>query len=114
MVFRIPFLISYTECLKYLWNQNIDTKEFVIPTLLPNWDHSPRSGNKRAILTQCSPKLFKKHCLQVLNGIKNKKNKIVFLKSWNEWGEGNYMEPDLKFGKGFIKALSEAKKEVYP
>lgn len=30
---------------------------------------------------------------------------IIFLKSWNEWGEGNYMEPDLKFGKGYIKAL---------
>jgi hypothetical protein len=27
------------------------------------------------------------------------------LKSWNEWGEGNYMEPDLKYGKGYIKAL---------
>lgn len=29
------------------------------------------------------------------------------LKSWNEWGEGNFMEPDLKYGKGFIEALSK-------
>ena len=114
LIFHIPLLISYEEALRFLWNPDIDTKEFIIPSLLPNWDHSPRSGNKRAILIKCAPKLFKKHCLQVLTGIKDKKNKIVFLKSWNEWGEGNYMEPDLKFGKGFIKALSEAKKEVYP
>ena len=37
---------------------------------------------------------------------------MVFLKSWNEWGEGNYMEPDLRFGKGYIKALKEAKVKI--
>ena len=30
------------------------------------------------------------------------------LKSWNEWAEGNYMEPDLKYGKGYIQALRKA------
>ncbi len=33
---------------------------------------------------------------------------IVLIKSWNEWGEGNYMEPDLRYGKGYIKATKEA------
>ena len=32
----------------------------------------------------------------------------MFLKSWNEWGEGNFMEPDLTFGRGFIEALRKA------
>ena len=30
------------------------------------------------------------------------------IKSWNEWGEGNYMEPDAEYGKGYIKALASA------
>ena len=33
---------------------------------------------------------------------------IIILKSWNEWGEGNYMEPDLRYGDGYIKALRRA------
>lgn len=114
IIFQWPIRTSYEKCLRYLWKENIDTREYIIPSLLPNWDHSPRCKTKYSILTGCSPQLFKKHCIQVLSGIKNKQNKIVFLKSWNEWGEGNYMEPDLKFGKGFIKALASAKKEVYP
>lgn len=31
--------------------------------------------------------------------------RFIFLKSWNEWAEGNYMEPDLKYGNGFLEAL---------
>lgn len=42
-----------------------------------------------------------------MNVISQKENKVVFLKSWNEWGEGNYMEPDLKYGHGYIDALRE-------
>ena len=34
------------------------------------------------------------------------------VKSWNEWGEGNYMEPDLEFGHGYIEALANALKEI--
>ena len=34
-------------------------------------------------------------------------NKIVFIKSWNEWGEGNYLEPDLLVGDAFIKEMCE-------
>ena len=38
---------------------------------------------------------------------KQNEDKIVFLKSWNEWAEGNYMEPDTRWGKGYIQALKE-------
>jgi hypothetical protein len=48
--------------------------------------------------------------MMAIEAIKNKttEHQILFLKSWNEWGEGNYMEPDLKFGKGYINALKKA------
>ena len=113
LVSQRPLLIKYENALKYLWKQSIDTNEFVIPSLLPNWDHSPRSGKGATILTNSSPQLFEKLCLKVFSGIKNKRNKIIFIKSWNEWGEGNYMEPDLRYGKGFIKALASARKTFF-
>jgi hypothetical protein len=41
-------------------------------------------------------------------GHKADEHKVVILKSWNEWAEGNYMEPDLKHGRGYLEALKEA------
>ena len=38
---------------------------------------------------------------------KKDEHKIVILKSWNEWGEGNYVEPDIMYGRGYIDALSK-------
>jgi hypothetical protein len=48
-----------------------------------------------------------------LQTVKEKRldHRIIFLKSWNEWAEGNYMEPDLKFGRGYLEALKEAVSE---
>ena len=52
--------------------------------------------------------------MQMLRIAKEKKETepVVFLKSWNEWGEGNYMEPDLKYGHSYINALTEVLKEI--
>ena len=44
--------------------------------------------------------------------IGHKSKKVVFIKSWNEWGEGNYMEPCLKYGHGYLEALKKALDEV--
>lgn len=77
--------------------------------VLPNYDHSPRSGKFGVILNNSTPSNFKTllseiHSL-VLNRQTNKK--YLFIKSWNEWGEGNYLEPDLKYGRGFLNAIKE-------
>lgn len=85
-----------------------DKWENVYPTIIPNFDRSPRSGWKTNILWyKSTPNLFQKHVTQALTLLKGKsdEHKILFLQSWNEWGEGNYMEPDLKFGHGYLEAL---------
>ena len=87
-----------------------DSWENVYPTILPQWDRSAREGKSDGIYTNSSPDKFKSHVETALNSIKDKQpeHQILFLKSWNEWAEGNYIEPDLKFGKKYIEALHDA------
>lgn len=91
---------------KYLYVEE-DKQENVIPSLIPNWDRSARSGKKARIYTNSTPDVFEKQIDQVLDIIKNKssEHRLAFLMSWNEWAEGNYVEPDLKYGHGFLNAL---------
>ena len=57
-----------------------------------------------------TPELFEKSVRQAVDFVKNKKleHRIIFLQAWNEWGEGNFMEPDIEFGHGYLDALKKA------
>lgn len=109
-VFKRPLKINYSLIMKY-FIQDQEKEANIYPALIPNWDHTPRSGRKGVVFHNSTPELFAKHVEEVFKIIKMKENddQIIFLKSWNEWGEGNYMEPDLKFGKQYIEVLGSLK-----
>lgn len=111
-VFSIPTAFNYSRAVEHMISEK-DLPNDSIPTIAPNWDHSPRSKGKSIILKNSSPRLFKEVVIKALNVVKDKpdENKIIMLKSWNEWGEGNYIEPDLEFGHAYLEALRDGIKE---
>jgi lipopolysaccharide biosynthesis protein len=113
LYFKTGRILDYAFCAQYFTGKE-DSLDYCYPSIFPNWDHSPRSGRSGHILHNSTPKAFKKHVEQVLKTVENKpaEHQIVFLRSWNEWGEGNYIEPDLKFGKQYLEALKEALEAV--
>ena len=114
-VLKHPLKLKYSFISKYFIDETVDSQENVFPSIIPNWDHTPRSGRRGQVYHQSTPELFKKHVERALRVVKGKRpeRQILFLKSWNEWGEGNYMEPDLKYGKGYIEALRSSLKNVF-
>ena len=104
-----PYINDYAKILDRFVGEEDKTVN-VYPSLVPNWDHTPRSGRGGYLYKNCEPDLFEKHCRMVIEEVKDKpeEDRIIFLKSWNEWGEGNYMEPDLRYGYGYIDALKRA------
>jgi len=102
-------VVKYKDEIKGYINPELDSKENIYPVVYPNWDHSPRSGKNQLIITESTPELFGQLVKRAIDVVKNKQSQhqIIFIKSWNEWGEGNYMEPDVRFGDSYIKTLSE-------
>jgi lipopolysaccharide biosynthesis protein len=113
IIFKRGQIFDYQSCIKYFHGKE-DYLEYCYPTIMPNWDHSPRSGREGHIFINSTPQAFKKHVKSVLETVKGKQyqKRLIFLRAWNEWAEGCYMEPDLKFGRGYLEALKEAISEV--
>ena len=107
-ILRWPILYSYKRQMKWFSNDT-DKEENAIPCIIPNWDHTPRSGKRGMVFVGSTPNLFKQHVNDTYERIKHKPydKRIMIIKSWNEWAEGNYMEPDLKYGYGFLNALND-------
>lgn len=87
-----------------------DTWENVFPTIMPQWDRTARNSNREGIYVHSTPENFRIHIQNALQLLKHKQpeHQVLFLKSWNEWAEGNYVEPDIKFGHGYLDAIKDA------
>jgi lipopolysaccharide biosynthesis protein len=81
----------------------------IYPTAVPNWDNSPRAGKNGVILQGSTPDMFRRHLKDILSHLveRPREQRIVFIKSWNEWAEGNYLEPDLRFGHAYLEVLRD-------
>ena len=106
-----PLVLDYKVGLRKM-PVNIDHKKH-IPCVLPNWDNSPRSGAKSLILKNATPSSFEKYLSKYLKVFKKHQENPPFfiIKSWNEWAEGNYLEPDDHFGKGWLQAVLNARRD---
>lgn len=97
---------DYKDIIKYLFD-DWDYKENVYPMVIPHWDNTPRQGRRGYVYTNESPELFGKTVQMAVRYLEKKPDdrKILFVHSWNEWGEGAYMEPDLKYGLRYLEQL---------
>lgn len=104
---HIPTSICYKDYVKDSIRFFKDNPSF-IPCIMPNFDHSPRSSYRGRILRNNSPKVWGEFCYNVFKLMEKRENPIVFIKAWNEWGEGNYLEPDSVFGRQYLDEIENA------
>jgi hypothetical protein len=103
-----PNVIDYKEAMLYFLD-HATAEVDCYPCVFPNWDNSPRAGLRGTILHQSTPELFRRPLRQALRLVADRpfEDRLVFVKSWNEWAEGNYLEPDLRFGHQYLEVVRE-------
>jgi hypothetical protein len=77
-----------------------------IPCAFFDWDNTSRHARRGTVLRGASPEAFR-HWLGELLTVGN--GDLLFVNAWNEWCEGMHLEPDKKYGAGYLEALKEMK-----
>ena len=103
----VPFSVLAREGVE-IWQRHDS-----YPCVVHAWDNTPRSGRDGVAYTGASPDVFRKSLAAAFDAVETQpaENQLVFLKSWNEWAEGNHLEPDMRYGDGFLQAIKEALEE---
>ncbi|EEQ4720127.1 glycosyltransferase WbsX family protein, partial [Escherichia coli] len=101
-----PRRYSYSKLSKG-FNTFVENSNRVIPVIIPRWDSTVRHGKNGWVLTGSTPKEFAKHVYDVKKILSKRdiKYRIAIVKSWNEWAEGNFIEPDNIYGKRYLEIL---------
>jgi hypothetical protein len=105
---KLPTLIDYRSFVAD--KLRMQYKSYEVPMVIPNWDNTPRSGNKGVVFMNENVHDYNLWLTDAVEKISHRKEdeRLLFLKSWNEWAEGNYLEPDVMNGREYLKATKNA------
>lgn len=100
-----PTIVDYASQIDYFVPQV--ASPLAIPCVLPNWDNTPRSGARGFVLRGSTPELFGQQIERALERAPGRQapDNLLFVKSWNEWAEGNHLEPGRRFGRAYLEVL---------
>lgn len=101
-----PLRVDYADVVAHAM-AGMPADQRFLPSVLPNWDNTPRSGTRGVVYENATPALFATYLQKAVDRVADypPERAIVFLKAWNEWAEGNYIEPDLTHGHAYLDAV---------
>jgi lipopolysaccharide biosynthesis protein len=77
--------------------------------VVPGWDNSARRKNNAFIMTDATPELYgdwlKDTCVKA--EVYSDEENFLFINAWNEWAEGNHLEPDRKWKRAFLEKTKD-------
>jgi lipopolysaccharide biosynthesis protein len=98
-------VFDYREGRRRMSGQRADFPQ--VPCLLVGWDNTARRGKRGSVLVGNTPEVFEEELRNALTVwiASSPQDDLFFINAWNEWAEGNHLEPDLRFGHGYVDAL---------
>lgn len=100
----LSLILSYPKYVEFTINKANPSYK-LYPCVMPSWDNSPRRKKSFFAFKNSTPQLFGKWLEAVISKFTpySKDENLIFINAWNEWAEGNYLEPDQKWGNLYLK-----------
>ncbi len=96
------------EAIEPLWRQAAREPILpLIPSVSPGWDSRPWYGDRALVRTGSSPEEFGRMC-EALKPCIDPDLGLLVIGTWNEFGEGTYVEPTWQRGCSMLDAMQKA------
>jgi lipopolysaccharide biosynthesis protein len=81
-----------------------------IPCVVVSWDNTPRRGTDGIVFLNATPDAFEAGLRDAVVSVQDEpaERRLVFVNAWNEWAEGNHLEPDERHGRAYLEAVQRA------
>ena len=95
-----------------VWKKILEIKpqnEKCLPGAFVDWDNTARKGRRGFVINGASPEKFGRYLKEQIKRTEEVYHKdMLFLFAWNEWAECGYLEPDDRYGYGYLEEVREA------
>lgn len=80
------------------------------PCVMPSWDNSARRGGGGLVFHESCPETYERWLESAVSVARQLPagERLLFINAWNEWGEGNHLEPCLRWQTGYIETTARA------
>src|SRR5262249_452646 len=87
----------------------------VFPGVCPSWDNEARRPGRGFPVARSTPEKYEHRlmaaCRRALEA-RDPSERLVCINAWNEWAEGATLEPDSRFGYGYLKATARVLRAI--
>ena len=102
--------------LRHKWDSILTVPFF--PCISVGWDNTPRypkRGKEKVIHINSTPESFAAYLQKTRDYVKDhpKQPRLMVINAWNEWVEGSYLEPDMRWGYGYLEAVKKVMSGEY-
>ncbi len=108
---KMPIVLSYRDVIENDLNEDFQQGWPIYPGVCPGWDNSARRLYNRAmILDGSTPELFGEWVIRKIEGTNWDilHDNFIFINAWNEWAEGNHLEPCERWGCQYLETLQRS------
>jgi lipopolysaccharide biosynthesis protein len=108
---RDPRLYVYDDAeARRLMNRRAKWGHHTIPSVMVGWDNTARRGKRAIVVVNSTPEALGRSLDEAIASVvdQTSEHRLVFINAWNEWAEGNYLEPDVTHGRSKLEAVARS------
>ena len=102
-------IYGYKTALNLMAEVEPESFDKIIPCVFVGWDNTARRGGNGIVIKNNEPNLFEAELMRVKKKLECSGDNLgmIFVNAWNEWAEGNYLEPDNMHHYAYLDSIKK-------